>query len=127
MPGFALCLSLSLSVLCLSVSLSVSLCLSLSVCLSACLSVCRSLSLSLSLSRYCMFEIICILCCFSTIRFSFENLESKAFSDRSLRSYIYTVTFTEIKISTTLKWLVGATKRLSEKQKFVNSRTFLYR
>ena len=40
-----------------------------------------------------MFEITCIFCHFSKTRFPFETLGTKAFSDRSVQSCIYTVTF----------------------------------
>ena len=45
--------------------------------------------------------------------------ESQAFSDRSLRSCIYTVTFRETNILRTLKRLAASTKRFSGKQKLV--------
>ena len=59
--------------------------------------------------------------------FHSKPLGSTAFSDRSLRSYIYTVTFTEMSVFWTLKRLATATKRFSGKQKFVKFRKFLYR
>ena len=74
-----------------------------------------------------MFEITCIFCHFSTIRFPFKTLASKAFLDRSLRYCIYTVTFRDINILRTLKRLAAATKRFSGKHKFVKIRNFLHR
>ena len=55
-----------------------------------------------------MFEITCIFCHFSTIRFLFETLGlSKAFSGRSLRIYrVYTVTFREMNYLRALKQLL---------------------
>ena len=56
-----------------------------------------------------MFEVTCIFCHFSTIRFS----GPQAYSDLSLRSCIYTVTFREINILwTLLKGFLG--KRRSQ-------------
>ena len=40
--------------------------------------------------------------------------KSQAFSDRSLRSCVYTVTFREMNILETLKRLAAATKRFSQ-------------
>ena len=57
-----------------------------------------------------MFEITCIFCHFSTIRFPLETLGIPGFLTRSC---IYTVTFTEIKTLRTLKPLVAATKKFS--------------
>ena len=74
-----------------------------------------------------MSEITCIFYHFNTIRFPFETLESKVFSDRNLWSCIYTVTFREMNILRTLKRLAAATKRFSGKQKFVKFRKIFYR
>ena len=59
--------------------------------------------------------------------FHSKSWASKAFSDRSLRSCIYTVTFPEMNILRTLKRLAAAIKRFLGKQKFVKFRKSLYR
>ena len=74
-----------------------------------------------------MFEITCIFCHFSTIRFPFKTLAILGFSDRSLRSYIYTVTFMEMDVLRTLQGLAATAKRFSGKQKFVKFQKTLYR
>ena len=51
--------------------------------------------------------------------FHWRPLASKALSDCSLPSFIYTVTFRDMNILKTLKRLAAATKRFSGKQKFV--------
>ena len=52
---------------------------------------------------------------------------SKAFSESSLWSYIYAITFREMNILRTLKWLTAATQRLYGKQKFIKFQKFIYR
>ena len=66
-----------------------------------------------------MFEITCIFCHFSTIKFPFKTLGISGFSDRSLRSCIYTATFMEMNVLRTLQRLAATAKRFSGKQKFV--------
>ena len=74
-----------------------------------------------------MFEIPCIFCHFSTIRFPFKILDILGFLRRSLRSCTCTVTFMEMNILRTLQRLAATTKRFSGKQKFIKSRKTLYR
>ena len=68
-----------------------------------------------------MFEIPCIFCHFSTTRFPFKTPGILGVLRCSLRSCIYTVTFTEMNILRSLKRL-AATKGFSGKQKFVKFR-----
>ena len=118
--SFSLCLSVSP---CLFLSLSVSLCLSVTLSVSLCLSL-----LSLCLSLFYAWNRMHIL----PFQYNYISIRNPGNLRLSLTVVcgpvaIYIVTFREINILRTLKRLAAATKRFSEKQKFVNIRTFLYR